>query len=374
MRLSSTRVSALSLAALLSLSSASSAQDFSLDDCPNAPIGPTAPVPGLCGAEAPWGVGPFLAPSPTLGVFGWADSDILVPPPALDVPMFPPIHYLNALSANHWQYSHKVWPGVRLRFSIDRVTGGVPGSASAAQFVNNQQPADIYDSTRIFQHPCAFVGTLPGGPYAGILPTAGGGGGNVLAFNQSFFGLTAAGLLVGPAVMVPPIGPGSHDNIDAYNDLPVARLDTDGNGITNFDFYYSTYPAEVAASGIPPADIFGVPAFAAPPGVPYAPAPTMGLDVFTGPRTDDIDGLVVWASQPLPHPAVPALDCAIFSLSPGSGTLATLQGMGVPANADTIFMTDFTGAFAIYAFGGDIGVAPAATGFPPNVDGLEIRR
>jgi len=372
MRLSSIRVSALSLAALLSLSAAS-AQDFSLDDCPNAPIGPTAAVPGLCGAEAPWGIGPFVAPSPTLGVFGWADSDILVPAPALDVPVFPAIHYLNALSGNHWKYSTGVWPQVRVRFSIDRVTGGVPGSAAAGQFANNQQPADLYDSSRYFRHPCWFVGTLGAVPYAGVLPTAGFGGGNVLAFNQNFFGLTAGGLLVGPAVVAPPIGPGSHDNIDAYNDLPVPKLDSDGNGITNFDFYYSTYPAELAVTGIPPADIFGVPAFGAPPGVPYAPAPTMGLDVFNGPKTDDIDGLVVWASQPLPHPATPKLDCAIFSLSPGSGTLAALQGLGVPANADTIFMTDFAGAFAIYAFGGDIGVAPATAVFPPNVDGLEIR-
>ena len=97
MRLVSTRVSALSLAALLSLSAASFAQDFSLDECSNAPIGTSAFVPGLCGAEAPFGPGPFLAPSPTLGVFWWADSQILVPPPAPDVAMQPPVDYLKKM-------------------------------------------------------------------------------------------------------------------------------------------------------------------------------------------------------------------------------------------------------------------------------------
>lgn len=98
MRPSGPRVLALSLTALLSTSLAL-AQDFSLDDCPNTPLGGTTVVPGECGAEAPWGVGPFLAPSPSLGVFGLIDSDILAPAPGLDVPMLP-VEYLNALSAN----------------------------------------------------------------------------------------------------------------------------------------------------------------------------------------------------------------------------------------------------------------------------------
>lgn len=374
MRLISTRVSALSLAALLTLSAASSAQDFSLDECSNAPVGTSAPVAGLCGAEAPYGAGPFLAPSPTLGLFGWADSHILVPAPVVDLVMQPPVDYLNALSQNHAKYSPSVWPVVRLRFSIDRVTGGLPGSASAAQFGNNQQPGDIYDSTQIFRHPCTFVGTLNSTtPYWGILPTAGVGGSNVLAFNQSFFGLRTGGLIVGPGVVAPAIGQGTHDNIDAYNDLPTPNLDTDGDGLTNFDFYYSTYPAEVVLSGMPPADIFGVPALGGSPGVLYAPAPSLGLDIFGGPNSDDVDGLVTWNTRALPQPAQPRRDCAIFSLSPGSATLATLQGMGVPADPATIFMTDFSGVFAIYAFGTDIGLPPLGPPNPSNVDGLEVR-
>lgn len=376
MRLGSTRVSALSLVALLGLSAMSAAQDFSLDECSNAPIGSSAFVPNLCGAEAPFGPpGPFLAPSPTLGVFWWADSHILVPAPAPDVVMQPPVDYLNALSQNHRPYPPTVWPSVRLRFSIDRVTGGIPGSASAAQFANNQQPADIYDSTSYFRHPCSFVGALgSAAPFAGVLPTAGVGGSNVLAFNQSFFGLLTGGVIVGPGVIAPVIGPGTHDNIDAYNDLPTPRLDTDGDGITNVDFYYSTYPAELAVSGIPPADIFGVPAFGAPPGVPYAPAPTLGLDVYGGPNSDDIDGLVLWANQPLPHPHLPARDCAIFSLSPGSASLAAVQALVPAADAATIFMTDFTGRFAIYALGSDLGLPTFTGNYRRNVDGLEIRK
>lgn len=367
MRPNGIRVFALSLAVSLSLSTAVPAQDFSLDDCPNAPLGGTTPVAGLCGAEAPYGFGPFLAPSPSLGVFGLIDSDLLLPGPAIDLPTLP-IEYLNALSGNHQNYSQNLWPIIRLRFSVDRVTRGIGGSATLAQFINNQQAADTFDSTLTFRHPCFFVGALGAGPYAGVLPTAGFGGSNLLFRNQTFYGLSAGGYGIPAAVVAPGIVQGSHDNIDAYNELPAPTL-------AGLDYYYSTYPAELAVTGLLPADIWGVPAAGLPPGVLYAPAPQLGLDIFGGPKSDDIDGLVVWDFyEILPHHAQPKRDCAIFSLSPGSATLAALQGLGLPVDPATIFMTDFSGAFAIYAFGNDLGLPFIAPGMSrSNVDGLEIR-
>lgn len=366
--------------ALLATATGGWAQNnFSLDDNPTLPGSYAPAVPPFGSAEDRWGFG--LSPwavgaSPSLGIFWLIGSDLLLPGPMLSLSTLP-LWEIDGLSTNHTR-----WLGHRflLRFSIDRVTGGVGGSAAANQFALNQQPGDIFSSTVVFPDPCRnWAGTLVPifGPFAGALPTAGIGGSNFLVFNQGAFGLRTGGGILGPGVVAPPIANGTHDNIDAYDDVhgPI----TQPGGFPNFDIYYTVAPVEMVLNGLLPAAIFDNPAGAAifPPPVPYAPPPALGLDVFNGPRTDDIDGLVVWDQFPFRGPAFggpgaePKNDCAIFSLSPGSATLATLQGAGWPVDPGTIFFTDFTGAFAIFALSNDIGVMSPWGPKSTNVDGIE---
>lgn len=352
-------------------------QEFSLDDDPTAPATCPIPVPGFFSAEDEFGfLGIALGPSPSLlhwnGPF--LDSDHLVPGPWMSFPI-PPLCYVDAACANH---INMVNPHIGLRFSIDRITGGIPGSASFIEAGFNQQSGDIYDTTVVFLHPVNFAGALPPAPpppnppYVGILPTAGvPGASNILFLDESFFGLTAGwgiGVLVPPGVMCPPAAPFTHDNIDSYNDFPGPMI--------NFDSYYALHPAEGVITGFSGADVFwfpaGGPGFLPP---PYAPAGRLGLDRFNGfpnPNTDSIDALVVW-DYGIPGVLEPVIDFALFSLAPGSATLTALQAAGVPADAGSIFFTDFTGVFAIYAFSSDLGLTnnPGPNN-RANADALEV--
>jgi len=73
--------------------------------------------------------------------------------------------------------------------------------------------------------------------------------------------------------------------------------------------------------------------------------------------------------------AEPGVDYAIFSLSERSASLDALRAMGFPVDGSTIFFTDFTGAFAIYLFGSQVGIADFSLGDQQfaNLDALEIR-
>jgi len=72
----------------------------------------------------------------------------------------------------------------------------------------------------------------------------------------------------------------------------------------------------------------------------------------------------------------PGRDYALFSLAPGSATLAAI---GLPETAASVFITDFQGWFYTYVWNTDIGVGPFPA--PPlpgildenvNVDALEL--
>ncbi|MEL6797395.1 MAG: hypothetical protein AAFO89_11310, partial [Planctomycetota bacterium] len=105
----------LSTVLVTALAGSASAQSFSLDDNPDAPL-TSAPFAGLFSAEDPFGL--FLpavfagriGPSPSLvnPLFAYTDGDILRPLggpfPVLDV--VPPAGtYLNAMSADHEIFS-----------------------------------------------------------------------------------------------------------------------------------------------------------------------------------------------------------------------------------------------------------------------------
>ncbi|MEL6497757.1 MAG: hypothetical protein AAF937_04025 [Planctomycetota bacterium] len=392
-----------SLTAILTatLAGAACGQSFSLDDNPDAPL-TSAPFAGLFSAEDPFGlflpavIAGRIGPSPTLitPLFAFTDGDIVRNPggpfPVLDV--VPPAGtYLNAMSADHEIFQPGVSERMNVRFSVDRATRGLPGTDLDKQFTLNQQPGDIFVTEELFPNPGIFVGTLGGGGFAGLLPTAaiGAPGSHFLEIDEIVLGLVS-GVPTPADDLAPPIAPGEHDNLDAYNVLPEANLDADGDGLTDIDYFFSVPPALAFVATVSAADIFAVPkGFPSGPIVPWASAASMGLDTFGDPPNpqlelfDDIDGLVVWDrgsvfSQFDPdgdRVAQPERDYALFSLSETSSSIAAIRSTGLPVDGSTIFFTDFTGAFAVYLFGSQVGVADVAVSdFQRfgNIDALEI--
>lgn len=309
------------------------AQSFSLDDNPSAPL--TGPfVPPHLSAEDPYGVGAcapgLTGPSPSLAAPGgpYFDSDGLLAGPALDFRWVPNIDFVNAFSSNH---ALRDLPAFNLRFSVDRAGAGVGGSAVAAQAALGQHPADIFTGVALFPSPKGFLGSLlPGCPV--LLPSAGVGGTNRLFIDQAALGL-------GPATG--PIGAGTHDNVDAYEEFisPLAGTTT----------YFSYPPAQAAWWGAgDPAALYWAPGGVAPPPVP-APWATAG-QIGLVPGADDIDALLVW-DWSASGAAVGGMDYALFSLAPGSASLAACG-----LSDAHVFFTDFSGAFGIFALPGDLGL------------------
>ncbi|MFI4893378.1 MAG: GC-type dockerin domain-anchored protein [Phycisphaerales bacterium JB058] len=395
------RKHALTALALVAASGAS-AQTFSLDDNPSAPLTSTFYGIGFS-AEDPFGlflpavVAGRIGPSPSLitvsGV-GYVDADLLTVDPSIPAePILdmasPGGKYLDAVSQDHDIYHPEVSREMNIRFSVDRATRGLPGTPLASEFANDQHPGDIYISERLFRNPGFFVGTLGAGPFAGALPTAApAAGSHRLEIDESALRLTPGlgpGTFIGPGLPAPMIAPGRHDNVDAFNILPDPMMDIDGDGKNDRDSYFSIPPTEALASGFSAADLFAIPKGTGS-GVtpPWAPAQMMGLDMLGMPpnpelqeQRDDIDGLVVWDLGEL-NPdqafAEPMHDYAIFSLSERSASLDALRSMGFPVDGSTIFYTDFSGAFAIYLYGSQVGIEDWAFGDQQfsNLDALEI--
>ena len=326
-------------------------QEFSLDDHPTGPLrGPF--VAPFGSAEDEFGImGASLGPSPSLQMFWLFDSDVLMPGPALSIrftpaplwpPVFPPAspspYYVDAYSVDHTP----VLPPplipiphtyITLRFSVDRQSIGAPGSAVRVQAMLNQQPADIYDSNPSFAIPW-----------------------NALIWDDGFFGLWTGNGVNPAAVLCPGIQMGTHDNIDAYNEFP-------GPTMAGWFIFFCLHPADAITRGFSPADIMvSQPGPLALAGAPFAFAPQMGLDNVGGPNSDSIDALVIWD---VVNPGVcdPFVDIALFSLAPGSPTLAA-----GPWDGSTIFWTNFSGPPLplVYCFGNQLDLAPG-----DNVDALD---
>ena len=374
---------------LLFVGSLAQANIFGIDDNPAGPLSPSAGFSGIpgFGAEDPFGLGTYggaLAPSPSLiAVTGpFNDADILMAGPGsplkhLNFNPFP--GWVNAFSDNTEVYDDTV----KLDFSVDRISAGLPGTAVNTQFGLNQQPGDIFRTTRTFPSPImlplgAGVGYVGPLPHVGVV-----GSNNTLLVDESALTLTAMGtpgVLVGPSVMAVPIVAGTHDNVDSFEHNP---FDADGDMINDTWMYFSINPDEavimtLSAPAISAADIFDI----MPGGVlgnlrnsPFATAASMGLDGF-GQNTDDIDALVMYDLGMLGGPywgsgsqgAEPGIDYALFSLSHGSASLNMYQ----LSEAD-IFLTNFTGSFALYAGAADLGLIGGPGEYPgDNVDALEI--
>ncbi len=234
-------------------------------------------------------------------------------------------------------------------------------------------------------HPGVFAGTLvPAGfalpSYAGFLPAPIAGlPGNILYLNQGLPGPGVPGLGLGtggpapgppvlpPFALAPPIFPGSHDNVDAYDRALLSAGPVPGGGPPLFltNTYFSVYPASAIPVGVSSADLFMAPAGA--PGaipVPWAPSFSLGLDTLGlhptlgTPFSDCVDALVVWDNG-IPGVLEPVIDYALFSLSPGSASLIPMAGL---INDADVFFTDFTGLFATYAPAGTLGLIGDPTG------------
>lgn len=336
----------------------SAQMEFSLDDQPL----PFDSAEDQFGLGLPAAVNGFVGPSPSLAMWGFMDSDVLLPGPAFSFPI-PGTTFVDGLSADHSPLDKKMAIWIGLRFSVDRVTGGIPGSASECEAQANQQPGDMFDSSWAYVHPANFVPLAPPAtpPYGGPLPPVGTGISNILSNDDSVFGLLTGGMMTPPCpTPAPPIQPGGqHDNIDAYNDYP--------GGIR----YYTVAPAETPISGQLPADIMMLG------GPVWAFAPQIGLDNFGGPGSDSIDALAVW-DYGAPGACEPGIDFALFSLAPGSQTLTQLNNMGFNVDGATIFLTDFQGFFYMFNNATDNGVAPLPV--PPllgnpqdvNIDALDV--
>ncbi len=370
---------------------------ISLDDNPDAPL-TALPVAGYLSAEHPFfvlGAGPTaIGPSPTLisPQGAYKDSDLFwnmilrFPDYEMSVPW---AEAIDALSADHGRMYNNGVGEIRLRYSVDRMTRGLPGTLLEISAASNQQPGDIYQAHQYFGPPIGMVGSLTGpGPCAGVPAFAAdynspGIRTMFIEFDERALGLTAGngvGNLVSWGFLCPPAIQGSHDNVDAMNMYP-ARLDANGDGIEDVPTYFSVPPAYAVGLGVGPADIL----FTGPTGGPavFATAAQCGLEsMIPMGEGDDIDAMVVWSHVPngvidfSDLFAEPGVDYALFSLSPGSVTLNKLNALcALPVDGSTIFFTDFTGRFAIFCYGRELGIADsviAGQSEHANVDALEI--
>lgn len=378
MRRKTTPIVRFSAGCALMFGSTALAQSFSIDDNPL--------LNGLgvgVGAEDEFGLsgGLGLAPSPSIPFTVGGDGS-MISPKIGGVEHIPGFLTIDAFSTNyHGKPPTPDNPFIRLSFSVDRITTGLPGSASLAESAVHQQPGDIYTSTAPLMHPGFFAGSLGPGPFAGVLPSAGVGGSNVLTYDESTFGLLTPIGVVPPGVPVPPPATGSHDNIDAFDARPV--IPTPVGGVYATASYFAVTPDDAASFGGSAADLFVTPAGSPVSAGLYAPAPAMGLDFF-GLNTDSIDALIMFDAGDADNANVPGADLdaalrgaapgssyALFSLAPGSTSLA-MFGL----SAGDVFFTDFSGSFGVYAFDTDLGLLPGAPGVPfgqqTNVDALTI--
>lgn len=265
---------------------------------------------------------------------------------------------VDAHSWDVWSFTLPFGAPMALYFSVDGLAVGLPGSAVFREVALDNAPGDIFEATTypffVFPPPPAPMPLPFGAP--GRPPF--GPGSNAWA----------------PMVlMCPPAGPpaengGDHRNLSLIPTPPgPAAVSDDVDAIDCYLPAGFAYTSITGATGLPlPAGFSGADIFVAPPGgIPYAPAPFMGLDLVGPPGSDDIDALLVVDLDGFLGAAAPGVDFALFSLRAGSATLAFTG-----ASPGDVFITNFTGSFDIFAYAGELGLAPGdeldalSLGFP----------
>lgn len=222
-----------------------------------------------------------------------------------------------------------------LVFSADRASVGQAATPFAAEAANNQAASDLWRTLLTGGSPTAAMAACA--PVAVPAP-------HFLHRNQTEFNLgrtAAAGTAVAPP----------QDDVDAV-ELDV--LDIDGDFLHDFDAYFSLDAASPSLGGSP-ADVLFSAAGSLAFGL-FAPSGQLGL-LFN----DNLDALVMWDRGVL-GVANPNVDVALFSLAPGSPTLA---GLGLSPAA--IFVTDFNGTFCLFTPANQLGLLGT-----DNVDGLDV--
>lgn len=222
-----------------------------------------------------------------------------------------------------------------LIFSGSRMSVGAGGTPFNAEAANNQAASDLWRTLITGGSPAAAMTACA--PVAVPPP-------HFLHRNQTAYNLIQTS---GPGFAVA----GPLDNIDA---VEMDVLDFTGDDIHDVGVYFSLDPASpnLVASG---ADIY------------FSPAGAGAFAVFSFPAQiglmagDNLDALVMWDRGAL-GAANPGMDFALFSLAPGSPTLAAIGGS--PAD---VFVTNFAGAFCLFTPAGQLGLLGG-----DNVDGLDV--
>ncbi len=152
---------------------------------------------------------------------------------------------------------------------------------------------------------------------------------------------------------------GMQDNID---DFDLEDFDPSGDRIHDIRIYFSLDPASPSLGAGSGADLFHAAAGAG--WVPFSIAADAGLV-----PADNIDALVMWDRFAL-GVMDPVIDIAVFSLAPGSPTLAGPDGMSGTADdlsPGDLLVTDFNGFFCIYTRPGQLAMRQV-----DNIDGLDV--
>ena len=217
-------------------------------------------------------------------------------------------------------------------FSVDRNSLGIPGPMAPldvnGQALLNQQAGDSFVTIDAFG-----TATVPQGL-------------NAQLFNHSFFG------------EIPVINPfvdntgNPQDSLDA---LTFQEFDLTGDQLQDRPVYFSLAAGSPSLGAFSAADILCSPAGGGAPAL-FATAGQIGLDD----QGDDLDALTL---LDLDQNGIASLgDAALFSLAPGSVTLANLG-----ASPADLFLTTFTGTNSLRYTAASLGLL-----FDDNVDALEV--
>ena len=243
-------------------------------------------------------------------------------------------------------------------FSGDENAKGLPGTAYRHQAVRLQAAGDRFVTNGpATLSPSASFNT---GTPATIGPAAWAGPVNLLSVNQTSYNAIPSIPPIAYNLYTPPLAAHVMDDVDA---LELTPFDFNGDQMLDTPIYFS-FDAASALGPFSAADIWF-----APPGLfayaIYAQSFQLGLQ----PGNDEVDALAVFDLAGL-GVIDPGLDYALFSLAPGSISLAGPDGVfGTPDDysAADIFVTDFNGFFTVFLAANSIGMD-----FNDNVDAIDV--
>jgi len=262
---------------------------------------------------------------------------------------------------------------VVIYFSGDVNSFGLPQTDYEHQAMRNQAAGDRFVSNGAGLPPAVVMSGASGGPspliVGPIFPGATGvGSPNLLSANQNRYNEIPSLPPMMYNSYVPPPGAVPMDDMDAlelfpFNLNPPPGPNTDLMHDTPVYFSLDVQSPSLQLPLMGPADVLlaqpATPAFGL-----FAPAPTLGLSLM-----DEVDALAVWdIFNPFQLDA--QVDMALFSLAPGSLTLAGPNGIHgdyddlSPAD---IFVTDFSGVHRVYMTAATLGMQ-----FTDNIDALDV--